>query len=55
MYLRDIVKRMPFLFIAVCTGIISLITTNVMWGFLAGFALQGILFMYEKMTQPRQL
>lgn len=47
MYLRDIVKRLPFLFIAVCIGIISLITTNVMWGFLAGFALQGILLMYE--------
>ena len=54
MYLRDIVKRVPLLFIAICIGIVSLITTNVMWGFLAGFALQGILLMYEKITQPRR-
>ncbi len=53
MYLRDIVKRAPLLFIAVCAGVVSLITTNVMWGFLAGFALQAILLIYEKMAKPR--
>jgi sulfate permease, SulP family len=47
-YLRDIVKRLPLLFIAVCVGIVSLATTNLMWGFLVGFALQGILLLIEK-------
>jgi SulP family sulfate permease len=47
-YLRDIVKRLPLLFIALCVGVVSLATTNLMWGFLAGFALQAILFILEK-------
>ena len=42
-YLRDIVKRVPLLFIAVCVGVVSLATTNLMWGFLAGFVLQAML------------
>jgi sulfate permease, SulP family len=41
-YLRDIVHRLPQLFIAVCVGLVSLATTNLMWGFLVGFILQGI-------------
>jgi sulfate permease, SulP family len=53
LYLRDIVKRAPLLFIAVCIGIVSLITTNVMWGFLAGFVLQAVLLIYERTTKTR--
>ena len=49
-YLRDILRRPPFLVIAACVGVVSLLTTNLMWGFLAGFLLQGILLM----IQPRQ-
>jgi sulfate permease, SulP family len=41
-YLRDIVRRAPQLFIAVCVGLVSLTTTNLMWGFLVGFVLQGV-------------
>ena len=48
-YVRDIVKRAPLLFIAVSVGIVSLATTNLMWGFLVGFALQGILTGAEKL------
>jgi len=44
-YLRDILRRSPLLFIAVCVGVVSLLTTNLMWGFLTGFLLQGILSM----------
>src|SRR5439155_3869259 len=47
-YLRDIIKRAPMLVIAVCVGMVSLLTTNLMWGFLTGFVLQGILLMYER-------
>ncbi len=47
-YLRDILKRVSLLFIAVCVGVVSFLTTNLMWGFLAGFALQGALLMHEK-------
>lgn len=47
-YLRDIVKRVPLLLIAVCVGVVSLLTTNLMWGFLVGFILQGILTGVEK-------
>jgi SulP family sulfate permease len=53
-YLRDIVKRVPLLFIAVCVGAISLLTTNLMWGFLTGFVLQGILLVYERMNSRRK-
>ncbi len=42
-YLRDIIRRLPLLAIAVCVGVVSLVTTNLMWGFLTGFVLQGIL------------
>ena len=48
MYLRDIAKRIPHLLIAVAIGLIAVVTTNLMWGFMIGFALQGILLVYEK-------
>ena len=53
MYLRDIARRIPLLFIAVSIGIVSLLTTNLMWGFLVGFVLQGILLFYEKRRNTR--
>ena len=49
-YLRDIMKRAPLLLIAVCVGVVSLLTTNLMWGFLTGFVLQGILLVYERIN-----
>jgi SulP family sulfate permease len=53
MYLRDIARRIPLLFIAVSVGIVSLLTTNLMWGFLVGFVLQGMLLLYEKSRNTR--
>jgi len=51
-YLRDIVSRPPLLVIAACVGEVSLLTTNLMWGFLTGFVLQGfLLFFYPPAKQ----
>jgi len=47
-YLRDIIKHPPLLTIAACVGVVSLLTPNLMWGFLAGFLLQGILWAIQK-------
>jgi SulP family sulfate permease len=47
-YLRDIVNRAPLLCIAVCVGVVSLLTTNLMWGFLTGFLLQGLVLKFAK-------
>ena len=46
-YLRDILKRLPLLGIAIGGGVVSLLTTNLMWGFLTGFLLQGIVLMWR--------
>jgi len=43
LYLRDIVKRLPFLLIAISVGLVALFTTNLMWGFFAGLVLQAII------------
>jgi SulP family sulfate permease len=52
-YVRDLVKRLPLLCIAITVGVVSLLTTNLMWGFLVGFFLQGILLLVERMrTKP---
>ena len=40
-FVRDIVKNRSFLFIAASVGVVALATTNLTWGFLVGFALQG--------------
>lgn len=48
-YVRDIARHASYLLIAVVVGIVSLLTTNLMWGFLVGFALQGILLGIEKL------
>jgi uncharacterized membrane protein len=47
-YVRDLRKRFPLLLIAVCVGVVSFVTINLMWGFLTGFSLQGTLLAYEK-------
>jgi SulP family sulfate permease len=51
-YLRDILRRVPLLVIAACVGVVSLLTTNLMWGFLTGFLLQGILWMIQRTSEP---
>jgi SulP family sulfate permease len=47
-YLRDIARRLPLLFIAISVGVVSLATTNLMWGFLVGFVLQGMVLLFVK-------
>jgi SulP family sulfate permease len=42
-YLRDLTRRKPLLLVAICVGLVSLLTTNLMWGFLVGFGLQVLL------------
>jgi SulP family sulfate permease len=46
-YLRDIIRHSPLLAIAICVGVVSLLTTNLMWGFLTGFLLQGVLLLFR--------
>jgi SulP family sulfate permease len=41
-YLRDILREPPKIIVAVSVGLISLATTNLMWGFLTGFVLEVI-------------
>jgi sulfate permease, SulP family len=41
MYIRDTVHHLPQFFTALCVGVVSLATTNLMWGFLVGFFLQA--------------
>ena len=47
-YLRDLFQRWPQLLIAVSVGVVSFLT-NLMWGTLLGFALEGILWMYRRL------
>jgi SulP family sulfate permease len=42
-YLRDIVKCVPSLAVAVTVGVVAVFTSNLTWGFLAGLALQEAL------------
>jgi SulP family sulfate permease len=51
-YLRDLIPHWPQLLIAVCVGLVSLLT-NLMWGSMLGFALEGILWVYRR-ARPRQ-
>ncbi len=44
-FLRDIVPNRSYLFIAVAVGLVALATTNLTWGFLVGFGLQGLLLL----------
>jgi len=47
-FLRDIVRNRTWLFIAICVGGVALATTNLTWGFLVGFALQGLVYLVAK-------
>jgi SulP family sulfate permease len=49
-YVRDLMPRWPQLLIAVSVGLISFLT-NLMWGALVGFALEGILWLYRQTRQ----
>jgi uncharacterized membrane protein len=49
-YLRDLLQRRTQLLIAVCVGLVSLLTTNLMWGFLVGFLLQALVWAYAKVV-----
>jgi hypothetical protein len=53
-YLRDILGRPQLLIIAACVGVVSLLTVNLMWGFLAGFLLQGILWTIQKTRENQK-
>jgi sulfate permease, SulP family len=54
MFIRDLMARKAFLLIAVTVGIISLATTNLTYGFLAGFLLHGLMMLYEGRTAPQK-
>ena len=47
-YVRDLFQRWPQLILAVSVGVVSFLT-NLMWGALLGFALEGILWMYRRL------
>jgi len=51
-YLRDLFQRWPQLLIAVSVGVVSFLT-NLMWGSLVGFALEGLLWIYGRARQRR--
>jgi SulP family sulfate permease len=46
-YVRDLMPRWPQLLIAVSVGMISFLT-NLMWGALVGFALEGFLWLHRQ-------
>jgi SulP family sulfate permease len=46
-YLRDLIQRRPQLSIAVCVGLVSFFT-NLMWGSLLGFTVEGILWISRR-------
>jgi hypothetical protein len=52
-FVRDIVKNRSFLFIAASVGVVALATTNLTWGFLVGFVLQGTMFLFAKAREKR--
>jgi SulP family sulfate permease len=53
LFLRDIVKKTSSLVIAAVVGLVALLTTNLTWGFLAGFFLQGLFLAFGKMRARR--
>jgi SulP family sulfate permease len=50
---RDIVRRRSFLFIAGCVGLVSIVSTNLTYGFAAGFLLEGIFLAARKVNAGR--
>ena len=53
--MRDIVKNRVWLFIAIVIGLVALATTNLTWGFLVGFVLQGLHLAYLKLRAKRAI
>ena len=51
-YLRDIIKRTPLLLVAFSVGLVSVLTTNLMWGFFVGLLLQTVLRLTVKKEFP---
>jgi SulP family sulfate permease len=54
-YLRDILRRPLLLVIAAGVGVVSLLTTNLMWGFLTGFLLQGLLLVILPAARQKRI
>jgi len=52
-FVRDIAKNRGSLCIAASVGLVALATTNLTWGFLAGFVVQGLLLAFSKMRATR--
>ncbi|MBI4166437.1 MAG: hypothetical protein HY508_11955 [Acidobacteria bacterium] len=50
---RDIVQNRAFLLIAACVGGVAIVTTNLTYGFIAGFALHGIVYLTPKAGAAR--
>ena len=46
-YLRDLIHRWPQLLIALSVGLVSFLT-NLMWGFLVGFGLEGVFWIFMR-------
>ncbi|PYV09915.1 MAG: hypothetical protein DMG23_09330, partial [Acidobacteria bacterium] len=46
--IRDILKRSAPLIVATSVGLVSLVTTNLTWGFLAGFLLEGAVTLFRR-------
>jgi putative Mn2+ efflux pump MntP len=48
--IRDIVTQKRALVIAVCVGVVSLLKTNLTYGFVAGFILEGLFLVWSRVT-----
>jgi len=46
--IRDIVMKRAFIFIAVCVGVVSLLKTNLTYGFAVGFLLEGVFWLVAR-------
>lgn len=46
--IRDILKRKRALLIAVCVAVVSLVRTNLTYGFVAGFILEGLFLLWNR-------
>jgi SulP family sulfate permease len=55
LFVRDIAGRRTLLSIALCVAVISLAKTNLTYGFVAGFLLQGLLILVAKARGKRSL
>ncbi|HKS95865.1 MAG TPA: putative sulfate/molybdate transporter [Terriglobia bacterium] len=48
--IRDIMKRKRALGIAVCVAVVSLVRTNLTYGFVAGFILEGLFLLWNRVS-----